>query len=168
MVFAPGVKSLTYTCAPTSSPDEPALRQWIAMSKPTPLGREPPADPPPDFAEEPLDSPVEVKCPKCDGRLIDPEEMGYCPACGYCRYVEEARRNPGFERPKPPTPTQLFAEGVRGTVADVRKRLESYRGSLSLLRRLVPERNEVPKPEPMTSQNTSGEAMTPITRVRWR
>jgi len=26
----------------------------------------------------------------------------------------------------------------------VRKRLESYRGSLSLLRRLVPERNEVP------------------------
>jgi type IV pilus assembly protein PilO len=35
-------------------------------------------------------------------------------------------------------------ELARGTVADVRKRLESYRGSLSLLRRLVPERNEVP------------------------
>jgi type IV pilus assembly protein PilO len=35
-------------------------------------------------------------------------------------------------------------ELARGTVADVRNRLESYRGSLSLLRRLVPERNEVP------------------------
>jgi len=35
-------------------------------------------------------------------------------------------------------------ELARGTVADVRKRLESYRGSLALLRRLVPERNEVP------------------------
>ncbi|HEY3011346.1 MAG TPA: type 4a pilus biogenesis protein PilO [Gemmatimonadales bacterium] len=35
-------------------------------------------------------------------------------------------------------------ELARGTVADVRKRLESYRSSLILLRRLVPERNEVP------------------------
>jgi type IV pilus assembly protein PilO len=35
-------------------------------------------------------------------------------------------------------------ELARGSVADVRKRLESYRGSLMLLRRLVPERNEVP------------------------
>ena len=32
----------------------------------------------------------------------------------------------------------------RGTVEDLRKRLETYRGSLALLRRLVPERNEVP------------------------
>jgi type IV pilus assembly protein PilO len=35
-------------------------------------------------------------------------------------------------------------ELVRGTVEDLRKRLDTYRGSLSLLRRLVPERNEVP------------------------
>jgi type IV pilus assembly protein PilO len=35
-------------------------------------------------------------------------------------------------------------ELARGTVADVRKRLEAYRSSLVLLRRLVPERNEVP------------------------
>lgn len=35
-------------------------------------------------------------------------------------------------------------ELARGTVADVRKRLETYRSSLLLLRRLVPERNEVP------------------------
>ena len=33
---------------------------------------------------------------------------------------------------------------ARGTVADVRKRLETYRASLVMLRRLVPERNEVP------------------------
>jgi len=35
-------------------------------------------------------------------------------------------------------------EFARGTVADVRKRLETYRASLVMLRRLVPERNEVP------------------------
>jgi type IV pilus assembly protein PilO len=35
-------------------------------------------------------------------------------------------------------------ELAHGTVEDLRKRLETYRGSLSLLRRLVPERNEVP------------------------
>jgi type IV pilus assembly protein PilO len=35
-------------------------------------------------------------------------------------------------------------ELARGTVAEVRKRLETYRASLVLLRRLVPERNEVP------------------------
>ncbi len=35
-------------------------------------------------------------------------------------------------------------ELARGTVDDLRKRLDTYRGSLSLLRRLVPERNEVP------------------------
>jgi type IV pilus assembly protein PilO len=35
-------------------------------------------------------------------------------------------------------------ELAHGTVADIRKRLETYRASLALLRRLVPERNEVP------------------------
>ena len=34
-------------------------------------------------------------------------------------------------------------ELAHGTVEDLRKRLDIYRGSLSLLRRLVPERNEV-------------------------
>jgi type IV pilus assembly protein PilO len=35
-------------------------------------------------------------------------------------------------------------ELARGTVEDLRKRLDTYRGSLALLRRLVPERTEVP------------------------
>jgi type IV pilus assembly protein PilO len=35
-------------------------------------------------------------------------------------------------------------ELARGSVEDLRRRLDTYRGSLSLLRRLVPERNEVP------------------------
>jgi type IV pilus assembly protein PilO len=35
-------------------------------------------------------------------------------------------------------------ELARGTVEDLRRRLDIYRGSLALLRRLVPERNEVP------------------------
>jgi Tfp pilus assembly protein PilO len=36
------------------------------------------------------------------------------------------------------------AELARGTVEDLRKRLDAYRSSLALLRRLVPDRNEVP------------------------
>lgn len=35
-------------------------------------------------------------------------------------------------------------ELARGTVEDLRQRLEAHRASLALLRRLVPERNEVP------------------------
>jgi Tfp pilus assembly protein PilO len=35
-------------------------------------------------------------------------------------------------------------ELAHGTVEDLRKRLDTYRGSLALLRRLVPDRNEVP------------------------
>lgn len=35
-------------------------------------------------------------------------------------------------------------ELARGTVEDLRRRLDQYRGSLQLMRRLVPERNEVP------------------------
>ncbi|HEY7504941.1 MAG TPA: type 4a pilus biogenesis protein PilO [Gemmatimonadales bacterium] len=35
-------------------------------------------------------------------------------------------------------------ELARGSVEDLRRKMETYRGSLALLRRLVPERNEVP------------------------
>src|SRR6476619_7212487 len=35
-------------------------------------------------------------------------------------------------------------ELAKGTVEDLRKRLDTYRSSLALLRRLVPDRNEVP------------------------
>src|SRR5580700_47207 len=30
-------------------------------------------------------------CPKCRWRLIDPATMGYCPKCGFCRYIEVQR-----------------------------------------------------------------------------
>ena len=33
---------------------------------------------------------------------------------------------------------------ARGTIEDLKRRIESYRGTLALLRQLVPERNEVP------------------------
>ena len=55
------------------------------------------------------------------------------------------RRHQGHRSPpraRPPTaPSGSWREG---TVEDLRKRLDTYRGSLALLRRLVPERNEVP------------------------
>ena len=28
-------------------------------------------------------------CPKCGGKLTNPEGLGWCPKCGYCRSVEE-------------------------------------------------------------------------------
>jgi hypothetical protein len=46
----------------------------------------------------------EPTCPRCKWRLIDPEEMGYCPSCGYCKYVEMHRRwTRGDLTPKRPT-----------------------------------------------------------------
>jgi hypothetical protein len=28
-------------------------------------------------------------CPRCDGKLTNPEGLGWCPGCGYCRSLEE-------------------------------------------------------------------------------
>lgn len=31
-----------------------------------------------------------LQCPRCGGKLIDPELMALCPQCGWCRALEEA------------------------------------------------------------------------------
>src|SRR5262245_59686583 len=88
------------------------------MSNPLPLGQDLPAEAPPSSASLPAELPVDVTCPKCNaGRLIDPGEMGYCPTWGYCRYVEEARRDPGLAPPKAPTDQQLIVSGMRETLS---------------------------------------------------
>jgi hypothetical protein len=33
---------------------------------------------------------VEAPCPKCGARLVDPENLGWCPKCRYCRTLEQA------------------------------------------------------------------------------
>jgi len=30
-------------------------------------------------------------CPRCRGKLADPEGLGYCPRCGFCRAVEREK-----------------------------------------------------------------------------
>ena len=57
-------------------------------------------------------------------------------------YDEAAHGGGGQNRPTDPDSAKK--ELARGTVEDLRRKLEGYRASLSLLRRLVPERNEVP------------------------
>src|SRR5439155_25857678 len=33
--------------------------------------------------------PVASPCPRCNGPLTNPEGLGWCPKCGYCRSLEE-------------------------------------------------------------------------------
>ena len=61
-------------------------------------------------------------------------------------------------------------ELARGTVEDLRRRLETYRGSLSLLRRLVPERNEVPNllDDISSRSRIRGVTLPQWCRCRWK
>ncbi|MCI0459990.1 MAG: hypothetical protein L0Z62_23815 [Gemmataceae bacterium] len=78
-------------------------------------GASPAVDAPPpaapaeaDDVSQPSAAPPEqtdqVACPACGGKLIDPDGLGWCQACGYCRSMQtertrEQRRKP---RKKPP------------------------------------------------------------------
>lgn len=52
----------------------------------------------PDFAllDAPRSTPgapsgsAALPCPRCGQKLIDPDSLGWCPKCGYCRSLEEA------------------------------------------------------------------------------
>ncbi len=57
----------------------------------------PPTEPTVQFSEpEARTEPLETKppCPRCGGRLIDTASLGLCPACGYCRSLEESAARP--------------------------------------------------------------------------
>ncbi len=77
--------------------------------------RAPEAPPPPD----PVRAAVTVKpapaakapqpaapCPRCGGKLIDPDGLGLCQACGYCRSLEQDR---DLVPPPPEEPTAAGA-----------------------------------------------------------
>src|SRR4051794_28944721 len=39
-------------------------------------------------------------CPRCGGKLTNPDGLGWCPGCGYCRSLEEEKA----VAPPPPEP----------------------------------------------------------------
>ena len=52
-------------------------------------------------ASQSAESAAGETCPKCQKPLTDPKGLGWCPACGYCRSLEEMR-----EQAPPPAPVQ--------------------------------------------------------------
>lgn len=62
---------------------------------------------------------VDPLCPKCHWRLIDPATMGYCPKCGYCRYIEAERRSSALIDLSERRPSFLGARGVIAAVASL-------------------------------------------------
>ncbi len=49
-------------------------------------------------------------CPRCKLPLIDPDGLGWCKACGYCRSLEEGEQHAGKQE-ETPRPNQLTATG---------------------------------------------------------
>ncbi|HEV3118363.1 MAG TPA: hypothetical protein VGY58_15040 [Gemmataceae bacterium] len=47
--------------------------------------------PKPPSAEAPAAElePFEAPCPRCGGKLVNPQNLGWCPKCGYCRSLVE-------------------------------------------------------------------------------
>jgi hypothetical protein len=72
--------------------------------------------PPPPEGEAPADPSL---CPRCGGKLTNPDGLGWCPGCGYCRSLaeEEAVVPPPVEPAPPKKPSVLgateFGEAMR-------------------------------------------------------
>jgi hypothetical protein len=61
------------------------------------------ANPRADAAPQPSAAPPEAEpavCPRCGDRLIDPDGLGWCQACGYCGSLEEERAKETPPKPK--------------------------------------------------------------------
>jgi hypothetical protein len=79
--------------------------------------------------ESPLDSELPVPpaetpgpastCPKCRWRLIDPAVMGYCPKCGYCRYLQTQKQSAAPLNPRRESTSWLRIRTMIGAVAAV-------------------------------------------------
>jgi hypothetical protein len=52
---------------------------------------------PPEAKQETPEVPS--TCPRCQGKLTDPNGLGWCQACGYCRSLEEDREKVPLSKP---------------------------------------------------------------------
>ncbi len=73
---------------PPSDPETPTIS---FRGEPTPLlGKEDfqaPAEP------APAQPALELMCPRCQEKLLNPASIGWCPKCGYCRSIAEEKIN---------------------------------------------------------------------------
>ena len=74
-------------------------------------------DPPAPEDEAPAADPT--ICPRCGGKLTNPDGLGWCAGCGYCRSLEEEGQTvappPEAAQPKKPSPLGAaeFGEAMR-------------------------------------------------------
>src|SRR5438132_8108230 len=47
-------------------------------------------------------APAVVPCPRCGGKLTNPEGLGWCPSCGYCRSLEQDAKKAALAAPTAP------------------------------------------------------------------
>jgi len=73
----PSVTDLSDTLAMQDSPDNsaPPVNKPVGAEKNSTLSAEP--------------FPAVPTCPRCGGKLTDPQGLGWCPGCGYCRSLQE-------------------------------------------------------------------------------
>src|SRR5690348_15640877 len=62
-----------------------------------------------ETASAPAEATPEVPlCPRCGGKLTNPEGLGWCPSCGYCRSLEQDAKKAALATPaKPRGPSPL-------------------------------------------------------------
>src|SRR5438128_8285935 len=47
-------------------------------------------------------TPEAPPCPRCGGKLTNPEGLGWCPSCGYCRSLEQDAKKAALATPAAP------------------------------------------------------------------
>jgi hypothetical protein len=53
-------------------------------------------------------------CPRCHGKLVNPQELGWCPKCGYCRSLEKDKATARLVKEAPPTHSAFNRFGEMG------------------------------------------------------
>jgi hypothetical protein len=61
-------------------------------------------------APQPTSPPIPGACPRCQQPMIDPQGLGWCKACGYCRSLEEGEKK-AASAPNA-VPNQITATGA--------------------------------------------------------
>jgi hypothetical protein len=78
-----------------------------------------------DFNPAPPNEPPAEKCPKCEKKLIDPQGLGWCRSCGYCKSLEDDKARAPLEThtaPRKPSALGLveFGQYIAGLPSWVR------------------------------------------------